>query len=197
MHFNKKKMDFLAHWITIHGIFPSLEKVKVNKFYPKPITISHLRRFLKNFKLLQAFYRKRDGNFTASHLSFKKATKKNAKIGGLAHTEQALVVSTLLAYFDDLKKIFLACDAYNIGIAGVLQQKDDLHWKPLGFFLRAQTLTKSKYSISGCELLAIFCHNLERCEFGIFTDHMALTKAINAQTNNQSPRQDYMVWHGL
>jgi hypothetical protein len=48
----------------------------------------------------------------------------------------------------------LATDASDTHIGGVLQQKSEDYWWPLGFFSSKLTDTESRYSTFDCKLLA-------------------------------------------
>lgn len=64
--FGKDKVDFLGYEINEHGIKPTQEKVNTIKSYPKPRTISDLRRFLG----MVHFYRKSLPKAAHTHTQF-------------------------------------------------------------------------------------------------------------------------------
>eukprot|EP00794_Sanderia_malayensis_P005080 gene5080-biopygen4141 len=92
-----------------------------------------------------------------------------------------------------LSSYCLMVDASNVAVGGVLQQRINNTWKPLGFFSKRLQPAKVKYSTFGRELLGIyltikhFRHCLEGREFYILTDHKPLTYALSTSPDRYSP----------
>eukprot|EP00794_Sanderia_malayensis_P015518 gene15518-biopygen11978 len=109
--------------------------------------------------------------------------------------KSALTNATLLVHPSPESSYCLLVDASNVAVGGVLQQRIDNTWKPLGFFSKRLQPAEVKYSTFGRELLGIyltikhFRHCLEDREFYILTDHKPLTYALSTSPDRYSPRE--------
>lgn len=195
-------LDFLGHNISIQGISPQQCKINAIKEFPVPTTQKQLRNFLG---LITFYHRFIPG--CADILSSLnalvipgKASNKLVVLNGVQllafnRAKDALVNATLLVHPNVDAEISVACDASLTSIAGVLQQKEDGIWKPLGFCSRKLTPREQKYSVFSRELLAIhfsikkFRYYLEGRQFCVFTDHKPISSAIKSSSLNYLPRE--------
>ena len=65
--------------------------------------------------------------------------------------------SAELTLFLNKKPLRIICDASKHGLGAVLQQKEDMGWKPISYASRFLTKLEAKYSINELELLAVVC----------------------------------------
>jgi hypothetical protein len=92
-------------------------------------------------------------------------------------------------------ELSLATYASDTNIGGVMQRKSGDHWRPLGFFSRKLTGTKSPLFNIDRELLAAqaaikhFRHFCEGRAFQLCTDHKPLVIALSCISAPVSPRQ--------
>ena len=107
----------------------------------------------------------------------------------------ALAKVTLLHHPVEGAETALVTDASSTALGGILQQRLQGIWCPLGFYSRTLQPAETRYSTFDHELLAIraaLCHFryfVEGRSFFILTDHKPLThvfgKIVNAWSNRQ------------
>ncbi|BHF70504.1 hypothetical protein SprV_0301355500 [Sparganum proliferum] len=119
-------------------------------------------------------------------------------ISGLTAFERiktSLADATLLTHPAPEAPLSLMVDASTVAVGAVLQQHINDSTRPLAFFSKKLSLTETRYSTFGRELLAIylavkhFRHFLEGRDFTIFTDHKPLTFAIRSHSDKYNPRE--------
>lgn len=199
----KSSVPFLGCLITANGIKPLPDKTKVILNYPKPNTISELRRFLVMINFYRRFLPKAADTQASLH-EFLKDSKKNDSrpVPWTEHTSTAfekcksdLANAVTLCYHAPGQQLSLMVDASDIAIGAVLNVETPTGFKPLAFFSRKLSPAEQKYSTYDRELLAIYCavkyfrHSLEGTNFIIFTDHRPLTYLFTKSSNSGSPRQ--------
>lgn len=161
--FGKAKVDFLGYHVSEEGIRPLSNRVKVITDYPKPKTVSQLRRFMGMI------------NFYRSHLP--KAAKYHAILNAYLHNTKRND-RTPITWSKDAEEAFELCknnlkeavllshpvsgaplaimtDASNTCAGAVLQQKIGQKWKPLSFFSCKFSEAQQRYSAYDRELLYI------------------------------------------
>jgi hypothetical protein len=74
----------------------------------------------------------------------------------LQNAKRLLAEALLLQHPSPNAELSLATDAFDTHIGGVMQQKSGDCWRPLVFFSRKLTDTKSRYPTFDHELLAAF-----------------------------------------
>lgn len=202
--FGKSEIEFLGYTINSKGIKPTNEKVKAILDYPKPKTVSDLRRFLGMIN----FYRRslpHAAHSQAPLLEYLKDSKKRDKrvIPWNETSERAFEIvkkeladATLLVHPNEFAQVRLVTDASDTGIGAVVEQKNNKNiWEPLAFFSRKLSPTQQKYSTYDRELLAIheavkyFQYYLESCTFKILTDHKPLIYAFSQKNDKVNSRQ--------
>lgn len=202
--FGQNTVTFLGYKVNQEGITPLPEKVQTIQEYPRPTNITELRRFLG----MVNFYRRslpHAATVQKELNNYLHGAKKNDKrpidwttagIKAFEETKQALVNATCLAHPDPNAPWTLACDASDVGMGAVLQQRCNDSFQPLGFFSRTFNKTQLKYSTYDRELLSIFeairhfRYLLEGRTFTVETDHKPLTYALKqTSTVNMCPRR--------
>eukprot|EP00794_Sanderia_malayensis_P005073 gene5073-biopygen4132 len=197
--FGASSLDFLGYHISARGISPLRSKVQAIEEFPPPTSLRKLREFLG----LVNFYRRFIPNCASiiqplTDLLSPKKTKETLQLSEEAITafreiKSALTNATLLVHPSPESSYCLMVDASNVAVGGVLQQRINNTWKPLGFFSKRLQPAEVKYSTFGRELLGIyltikhFRHCLEGREFYILTDHKPLTYALSTSPDRYSP----------
>lgn len=113
--------------------------------------------------------------------------------------KEAIREAAVLAHPKPNAELVLACDASNVAMGAVLQQKDGDFWKPLGFFSRNFNLAQRNYATYDRELLAIhqairhFRPYIEGRNFVVWTDHKPLTFAFQQKLETSTPLRIRLV----
>ena len=110
-------------------------------------------------------------------------------------TKTTLANATLLHHPVDGAETSLVVDASSTALGGVLQQKLQGVWCPLGFYSRVLLPTETRYATFDRELLAIrmairhFRFFVEGRVFHVLTDHMPLTHVFGKISDAWSDKQ--------
>ena len=111
-------------------------------------------------------------------------------------SKNALADATLLVHPVEDATTSLTVDASIVAIGGVLEQKNNGVWRPVGFFSRKlQTPRETKYSTYGHKLLAghfairHFRYFLEGRHFTLYTDQDSLVPALRKSADSWTRRQ--------
>ncbi|XP_034936590.1 uncharacterized protein [Chelonus insularis] len=190
-------------FMPFDGYKPPQKRVEAIKNYPKPKTVSELRRFVgminyyrcciprlaeKQVPLTEYLKKSLKNDKTIIEWS-EKATK------AFEESKDSLVKVTLSAYISLDAPLSLTTDASDAAICASLEQLEDNEWKPIGFFSRKLSKSEQNYSTYDRELLAIYAaikhfqHILESRPFVIKTDHKPLTFAFKQRSDKALPRQ--------
>ena len=197
--FGQTSIKFLGHMIRFDGFTPLVDKVTAVVNFPPPNSkknlqrfaglINYYRRFIPNCaSILQPLTDLLRGSTNDIQLS-------PEALIAFEKIKEALQQCTLLTYVSPDSSISISVDASDIAIGAVLQQSVSGHWKPLAFFSRRLSVTESKYSTFGRELLAAysavrhFRHSVEGRQFILFTDHKPLTHSLTSTSDQYSPRE--------
>ena len=84
-----------------------------------------------------------------------------------------------LTHFKKKKPLRITCDANKQGLGAVLQQKEDMGWKPISYASRFLQELEAKYLINELELLAVvwaiehFKNYVYGEKFGVVSDYKA------------------------
>lgn len=196
-------VSFLGYLVTPSGVKPLPTKTKAIIDFPKPETISQLRRFLAMVNFYRRFLPNAAQTQAPLH-EFLKNSKKNDKrpvpwtdesSSSFEQCKTDLAQAATLSFYAPNQQLSLLVDASNIAIGAVLQTQSAKDPRPLAFFSRKLSTTEQNYSTYDRELLAIysavkhFRHTLEGQNFVIFTDHRPLTFALKKISDAASPRQ--------
>lgn len=206
-------LDFLSYEVSGTGMRPSASRVSAIREYPTPKTlkdaqrfcgmVNYYRRFVPNMAETLSPITDHIALYDDSKSKFKRKAKKIPKKefqwpseldNPLNETKNALAEACLAVHHRQDAEISLSTDASEKAVGAVLQQRNGDLWEPIAFFSKKLDRAQRNYSTYDRELLAIYLalkhfeHFVEGREFCIFTDHVPLTRAINAKTN-KSPRQ--------
>ena len=196
--FGVPEITFLGHSVSSKGIKPLQERVAAVDEYPVPQSKQSLQTFLGMINFYHRFMPGLAHKLHPLHIACK---GKGQAITWTDDCQQAFVAAktalssaALLQHPSLDSRLALTVDASDAAVGGSLDQLQDGHWCPLGFFSKKLTKSQIKYAAFDRELLAMylgikqFRHYLEGRPFTLFTDHKPL---IGAMTNNvdRSPRQ--------
>lgn len=201
--FGQEEVNYLGYTINKDGYKPPEERINVILSFPKPETITDLRRFLGMIN----YYRKCIPNaleLQAPLNAYLKDAKRKDKRKvpwtpetelALENCKQSVATAARTAFLSSTASLSLTTDASDSAIGAALEQLENNIWKPVGFFSRKLSPTETKYSTYNRELLAIFAaikffrHILEGRQFIVRTDHRPLVYAFAQKANKASPRQ--------
>ena len=179
----KQEIPFLGHLISAQGIRILPERVEAIRTFPPPKNLKAVRRFLG----MAGFYGRFIRNF--SHLAepLHALKRKNAcfewgqsQQSAFLRLKEALMTPPVLQIPDFSSCFSLMCDASDVAISAVLQQKNGEQWAPIAYASRLLSPAERRYAIYEKECLAVVygCEKyrtyLEHKEFDLFTDNQAL-----------------------
>jgi cleavage and polyadenylation specificity factor subunit 1 len=197
------QVNFLSYTINEHGIKPPSFRINVILNYDRPETISQLGRFLGVIN----YYRRclpRSSHIQAPLSELLRNVKKNDQrqilwttelISAFENCKQSIADAALLSFPAPKSDPQLVCDASDLAIGAVLEQRTGNDWQPLGFFSKKLSNTERNYSTYDRKLLAIhesikyFRHLVGARNFVIKTDHKPLVFAFQQRPEKASPRQ--------
>ena len=203
--FGVNTLDFLGHTISSAGISPTEEKVRAIREYPVPVSRKQLKRFIGMVNYyhrfipmlsehLQPLYdTESDGKSVRAPLVWSEECQR-----AFENTKSALAEVTLLNYLKPDGELELVCDASNLAIGAVLQQRCSGVAEPLMFFSRKLKESQKHYSTYDKELLAIYAavkhfqYMLEGRPFVIITDHKPLQYAFSTMTERSPIQKRYL-----
>jgi len=194
----KTAVNFLGHSVSQAGIVPlQTNVVKIHNF-PRPTDKKMLQRFLG----LINFYRSFMPGLASTVAPLTDLTSPKTKFIWSEQCERAFQKArsaldsvTKLSFYEDGQPLRLLCDASDVGIGAVLEQRHGQKWVPLEFFSKKLSPTERRYSTFDRELLSVylavrhFRWMLTSAVFTIFTDHKPLIHAIHKDGEPWSPRQ--------
>ncbi|GFY62698.1 transposon Tf2-11 polyprotein, partial [Trichonephila inaurata madagascariensis] len=162
--FIQTEVDFLGHHISVNGIEPSKERIKVIEDFKFPETVKKLRRYLGVINFYHQFIPNAAENqaVLSNYLKGKKSNDKNKihwteeSVQAFENSKRLLCKVTVLVHPSENAHISLMFDASDNGISAVLQQLEHGVWKPLSFFSRKLTDAQKRYSTYDRELLAAY-----------------------------------------
>lgn len=190
-----KEVKFLGYILNEKGLTISNEKIKPILNFQQPKTKRSVRRFIG----MAGWYHRFIPNFSETIAPLTDLTSgKNTKIvwnekAEKAFTEIKTKLSTepVLASADFEKEFTLQTDASDIGIGGVLTQKDDNnHEHVIAYYSKKLTKAEQKYTTTEKECLAalrstqFFRPYVEMRHFKLITDHHSLVWLNNLKDPN-------------
>ena len=157
--FFKTEVTILGHRLSVNGLSPIPEKVKIIANWTPPKTITQLKSFLGAV----GYYRKFIKNFSiVASILFKLIRKDSKFVWGPKQQEafnklkELLTSAPVLSLPDPNKQFVLETDASHFALGYVLSQYDDEHHlHPVYYYSRSFTKPERNYSISDKELLSI------------------------------------------
>ena len=182
--FFRRSMAFLGHIISTSGVSTVPDRIAAIVNWPPSTNLSELQSFLR----LASYYHRFIGHFAEIADPLHRLKEKGVQFQWSEHHDAAFSIlkqrltSALVLAFPHPKDIFiLDTDASDIGIGGVLSQKQDGVENNIAY--RSRTLTKAErnYTVTYGEMLALiyflrlFRSYLLGKPFLVRTDHAALT----------------------
>ena len=182
--FNQSELEFFGFTISKLGMQPTVSKVEAIHNFPAPKNAKEVRSFLGLINYLIRFI----PNLATHTHCLRMLTKKHCKFKWSKVEQEAfealksMVTSeTVLKHFSTGKITKIVVDASNVGLGGVLLQKqEDKNFYPVMYASRSLTETEARYSqterealgvIWGCERFRLY---LIGQTFTIETDHKPL-----------------------
>ena len=195
-------IEFLGHHVDAEGIVPLPEKVRAIRDFPRPSTVKGLQEFLGMLDFYHRFVPHVAEMLVPLHAGLS-GRKRLASLvwtpdmeDAFAAAKTALADVTLLVHPVEDAPTALTVDASIVAMGGVLEQRTNGVWRPLGFFSRKlRTPRETKYSTFDRELLAAhlairhFRHFLEGRHFTLYTDHDSLVPALCKSADAWTSRQ--------
>lgn len=190
--FGQNEIEFLGYHVSKDGIKPLEQRVSSIINFPRPKTIEELRRFLGMIN----FYRRhlpQAAEIQSKLNIFLHNSKKNDKtevkwtdesIAAFEQCRESLISAVTLSHPAADANIALMTDASKTCVGAVLQQREGVTWKPLGFFSNKLSEAQMRYSAFDRELLAIymsikhFRYLIEGRPLTVYTDHKPLVYAL-------------------
>ena len=183
-----KSVKFLGFSVSSQGSSPTSDGITAVQTLKRPETLKQLRSFLGAI----GYYRDFIPNFSQIAGPLYDLTKKNVKFkwaplvnDSWVSLKKTLSSDLILIPPDPNKPFFIATDATQTTIAGVLLQKKGNILKPIEYFSRRLKDPETRYHTNEQEGLAIFSsvkrweHFLLMNTTTIFTDNSAMTYIFN------------------
>lgn len=183
--FHTRQTKFLGFIVGTDGIRVDPQKIEAVSDWTRPKTVREVQAFLGFCN----FYRRFVEKFGHIARPLQKLTLKDKAFVWTAECEEAfeelksrMTSTPLLIHYDPAKETRVETDASDGVVAGVLSQKVDNDWRPVGYFSKTMQGAEHNYPIHDKELLAIvraveewypLLLGLEGC-FEVLTDHHAL-----------------------
>lgn len=194
------ELEYLGFQMGQSGYSPTPTSVSAIKSYPRPTTLTQLRRFLGLVSYIRRFiphcaqYEARLRTAVPDKATAKQTILQWTPDATTAFTELRDAIShhTQVARFDPDKSTLIMADASATGLGAVLVQFDK-QGQPhvVEFASRILTAVERRYSNSERELLALvwatakqFRRYVEGVSFQLGTDHQALLGNIKARDNS-------------
>jgi len=179
----QRKVPFLGHVVSGHGIECDPDKVASIAMWPTPSNTAEVRTFCG----LASYYRTFVCNFAAIARPPHNLTKKGAVFEWTSECENAfqqlkhaLTSAPILVAPCDEGQYVLDTDASDTALGAVLQQEQSGKLHVIGYASRTLTPAKARYCITHCELLGVvfglkkYRQHLLGCPIIVRTDHAAL-----------------------
>jgi hypothetical protein len=210
--FGLHKIDFLGFTVSGDGLTPLPDRVEAINKFPRPQTLTQLRRFLGMYNFYRRFVPKA-AHLLAPLIKFLEGQTNHKKPSRPSKTpeksliwteeaqtafsaaKQALAQSTLLNHPIPGAPLSLWTDASDMAIGSSLMQFSNSKWEPIAFLSNKLSNSQKNWSTYDRELLAIylsvkkFRHMLEGRNFSIYTDQKPLIFAFKQKPEKCSPRQ--------
>ncbi|GFV79134.1 retrovirus-related Pol polyprotein from transposon 17.6 [Trichonephila clavipes] len=210
--FGVDSLKFLGFQVSSEDISPLPDRVHDIQNFPRPNTLTQLRRFLGMYNFYRRFIPKAADilapliKFLEGQTNKKKPSRpsKNPQTP-LEWTEEAensftaaktaLADATLRKHPIPGATLSIWTDASNFAIGSSLMQLSNNNWEPIAFLSLKLSKTQQNWSTYDRELLAIytsikkFRHVLEGREFIIYTDQKPLTYTFKQKPDKCTPRQ--------
>ncbi len=178
-----RRVVYLGHIVSEHGIATDPEKVRKIREWPQPTGVIEVRQFVG----LASYYRRFVKDFASVAKPLHNLLRKHARFHWNSESQQAfdklkemLTTAPILGYPMDSGDLILDTDASNFGIGAVLSQLQQGEERVLAYGSRSLTPTEQNYCTTRRELLAVveftthFRQYLLGRSFTVRTDHSSL-----------------------
>ena len=196
------ELEFIGYKIDKNGLSPLDSKVEAIKNFPLPTTKRQLQKFCGMLSFYFRFSKNLADILSPLYKLGAAAKFKNSKLNwsdenknSFQQAKNSLANATLLAHPNPKAQLSIFADSSSTAVGAVLQQTYNGTTEPLAFFSRALNNAQRNYSTFSRELLAAylairqFQYMVEGKNPIIYTDHLALTKAMQAKNSQHSPRE--------
>jgi len=194
------EVEFLGHVISGTGVRTDPKKVSAAAEWPTPRTVRQVQQFLG----FANYYRRFIQDFAKKAKPLTSLTRKNTRFkwteecdNAFRELKQHLVSAPILAYPDFSKPFIVDTDASDVGIGGVLSQKQDGLERVIAYYSRSLTPVEQRYCVHRREMLAAVefitkheCYLQGDDEFLLRTDHSALQYLMKMK----NPSSQYARW---
>ncbi|GFY50085.1 transposon Tf2-12 polyprotein [Trichonephila inaurata madagascariensis] len=199
--FLQNEVDFLGHHISVNGIEPSKERIKVIEDFRLPETVKDLRRYLGVINFYHRFIPNAAENQAVlnNYLKGKKSNDKNKihwtgeSVQAFENSKQQLSKATVLVHPSENAHISLMVDASDNGNGAVLQAWSlEFQRESWSFFSRKLTDAQKRYSTTettSAELLYGESISLP-CDFfedTLFQPQSEFVQTLKATINDSKP----------
>lgn len=204
--FAVNEIEFLGFHVSAKGVKPPTHRIDAIINMPPPKTTDDLRKFLGTLN----FYKRFLPNLSAKISDLYAQCNRR---GPLLWTDQlqlqfvaakqAIAAATTLAFPKEGAPTCISSDASAFGMAGVLEQFEAGHWRPLAFFSRKLSEVEKRDSTFNRELAAAFNsvrhfhHLVEGRGCALVVDHEPLRGAFlshkDALTDKQRRQLSYLA----
>ena len=184
----QRQVKFLGHIVSEAGVATDPEKLRAVHPWPRPSTVSEVRRFLG----LCSYYRRFVPNFADLAHPLHQCTEHTQIFNwndelenSFASLKKALTEAPVLGYPDREAHFVLDTDASAHGIGAVLSQIQNEEERVVAYYSSTFSRPERNYCVTRKELLAVvksvqhFHHYLYGRRFTVRTDHAALKWLLN------------------
>lgn len=184
--FLSEEIDFLGHKLSKDGIMPGFKKMDAVNNFPIPTDATEVRRFLG----LCGFFRKfvKDFSMIAKPLINLTKTKNQPTFNWTTECESAFSKLKTILCNKPVLDIYDPRRNHEVHAPSVLQQQNNLTWKPVFYFSRLCSETEQQYHSHELEVLAIV-ETLQRFRIYLIGKHFTIVTDCNSiqTTKNTSP----------
>ncbi|GBN16646.1 Transposon Ty3-G Gag-Pol polyprotein [Araneus ventricosus] len=179
--FGALTIDFLGFNLSENGIKPLPDKVKCILDFPKPDTLTQLRRFLGMFNFYRCFIPKAAHilapivQFLEGHTNKKKSRSsvrksfeqlkwnENAEQAFIA-AKNAIAEATLLRHPIPGARLSLWVDASDVAIGGTLSQLSQGKWEPIAFFCMKLNKSQRKWQLRHLDFISQYSTDIRHVQ---------------------------------
>ena len=185
-----EEFTFLGHQVSPIGIKPAFKGLNAIEMAAPPNNIKGVRSFLGMIN----FFRKFIPNCSKLISPITNLLKRNNKFNwtndcqkAFEKAKEVICAKPVLIHPDESKPYFLFTDASDKAIGGVLAQKFNSNFKPIGYFSKALSDTEQKYSTIERETYAILL-SLRHFKYYIYGHRTIVKSDHKPLIYNKSPK---------
>ena len=199
----QNEIEWLGYKLTQNGISPINTKIQAITQKLRPENLKELRSYLRAVNQMNRFI----PNLAQLCFPLRPLLKKDKTWNWEEKHEKAFKEIneqvkrvTEVGHFKKSENIRIVCDASKAGLGAVLQQQDEIGWRPIHFASRFLTPLEENYSINELELLAVvwaiehFKNYLYGIKFQVVSDHKALATVLKGNKGNKTYSNRLTRW---